>query len=874
MINREIYIHASDNSYIYYYDDDGEKYFVRGKPVATDSTKEHGEIYVDLNTSNIRWKDFHSDQIYQIKGKAVQETSERPSNELYISGEKDLYLSKNFFENVVSRNYFTNQGSSFGYSGDINLFIVLDASGSMDEVFGSGTRISSAKNALVNFVNGLPLSGGSLNLNVGYAYFRISSTIVESEISTFNAAKKSSIISKISNTPVGGGTPIESALNTANNRLNGLSGINIAVFVGDLFSSSGQNEAYSLQNNGIELKLIGIELTASQQSTASTYFVNPSESYFRNATTLNELQSGINESVEIQESQNIIRLYKNPERTINVLENIEIGPLEESSTTRNVTNVYGSLFSYSEKIKDFDIEGVRSGYTYDINYSYVEGSDGNFSCNTRELSDIYSSDTNIVIVYDNSGSMDGIREANVKSALKNMIDDLPTDLDISLGFTYFTTSATNLVSLTEVTSEFKTTIKNAIDSVNAGGGTEVDEGLISAINQIQSSNNTNGKNIILLITDAPEGRVDSNQGSGATEEVGQIIENFNISLRTVQLSEQPFLLGDFNRYAQGDNADLVEQAIQDAIFSDFLMQNSIPSAQACSGNTGQIDAICNFYKTGHVWKQINGDLELVATSTSSCRLDSDIGVKTRVVNNTTYVCNGVFSVDYCNGSPGTVSEWTNFTAIDENGEDFYLTVTEYPTLREPDYTQGILNATWYEVSSYYTSNSYASSKSELDNYFNSSLSGVNFGGSEVFTGQISWGDSGQIGAGGLVGAKPSYLPDEGYSWRVDGYIYAPTTGTYEFYCDGDDALDVSVNGQTVASFYGGHGFNGSWTGGVDTSGTIFQTNSNIYLNGGNLYPFYARMQEGKVIDGIQVGWKKPGDSSISLIPGSNFYIQN
>jgi hypothetical protein len=142
---------------------------------------------------------------------------------------------------------------------------------------------------------------------------------------------------------------------------------------------------------------------------------------------------------------------------------------------------------------------------------------------------------------------------------------------------------------------------------------------------------------------------------------------------------------------------------------------------------------------------------------------------------------------------------------------------------------------------------------------------VTFGGTGTHSLNINWGDAGQTGAGGVVGSKPVYLPADQFSWSVEGFILAPETGTYTFGVDSDDGSDVHVNGVNVANFYGPHGFFGAWTGGAN------QNSNTIYLQAGQFYSFRARMQDGAVNDGIQVGWRKPSDSSIGLIPASVFF---
>ena len=85
---------------------------------------------------------------------------------------------------------------------------------------------------------------------------------------------------------------------------------------------------------------------------------------------------------------------------------------------------------------------------------------------------------------------------------------------------------------------------------------------------------------------------------------------------------------------------------------------------------------------------------------------------------------------------------------------------------------------------------------------------------------------------------------------------APETGTYTFGVDSDDASDVLINGNMVASYYGGHGF----------SGGVSNHTGTVSLTQGNQYDFAARFEEGGGGDGIAVAWQKPSDSSLSKFP--------
>jgi hypothetical protein len=185
------------------------------------------------------------------------------------------------------------------------------------------------------------------------------------------------------------------------------------------------------------------------------------------------------------------------------------------------------------------------------------------------------------------------------------------------------------------------------------------------------------------------------------------------------------------------------------------------------------------------------------------------------------------------------------------------------TWNNPYYTSGGLTYTYYTQGS----STNPTTEAGLNALFNTLTVSptVTFGGSGAHSTNINWSSDGSSGAGGATGSKPAYLPASQFSWMVEGYILAPETGTYFFGCDGDDAMDVFVNGVNVANFYGGHGFSGSWNAGVG------QFSGSISLTAGQYYTFRARMQDGGSADGFQVGWRKPSDGSISLIPSSAFF---
>jgi alpha-tubulin suppressor-like RCC1 family protein len=176
---------------------------------------------------------------------------------------------------------------------------------------------------------------------------------------------------------------------------------------------------------------------------------------------------------------------------------------------------------------------------------------------------------------------------------------------------------------------------------------------------------------------------------------------------------------------------------------------------------------------------------------------------------------------------------------------------------------GYLTYEWYT----HTATVHPTTTTGLNAFFTTATSGVTFGGSGVYGDIINWGDSGQTGILGVVGAKPPYLPADSYSWRVFGFIKAPETGIYTFSVDGDDACDIIVDGQVIAFWYNGHGFSSQ----VPRPATAVGT---ISLTAGQIYSFEVRFEEISGGDGIVAAWQPPSGSSIVAIPPSVFVRGN
>jgi hypothetical protein len=96
------------------------------------------------------------------------------------------------------------------------------------------------------------------------------------------------------------------------------------------------------------------------------------------------------------------------------------------------------------------------------------------------------------------------------------------------------------------------------------------------------------------------------------------------------------------------------------------------------------------------------------------------------------------------------------------------------------------------------------------------------------------------------------IPNGGdrFAVQVSGYFIPEETGTYTFTCEGDDGVDLFINGVNVANHYGAHG--------IDSLGSHTGT---INLVEGTKYTFRARMQENGGGEGLRVFWRKPSENA-------------
>lgn len=155
---------------------------------------------------------------------------------------------------------------------------------------------------------------------------------------------------------------------------------------------------------------------------------------------------------------------------------------------------------------------------------------------------------------------------------------------------------------------------------------------------------------------------------------------------------------------------------------------------------------------------------------------------------------------------------------------------------------GYLNYTVYNMATYqFGAGSYANSGGDFDNMFNIT-NGATIYGSGVTTVQnaIYYQNTFAPGSPGSYNAIKSY-----------GYFIPKETGTYSFGVDGDDGVDIVIDGNVVTSFYGPHGYGGYRYG-------------TINLVAGNSYSFQVRMQNVGGGWGVYAVWKRPSQSTWSV----------
>nr|WP_283102798.1 DUF6701 domain-containing protein [Shewanella abyssi] len=96
-----------------------------------------------------------------------------------------------------------------------------------------------------------------------------------------------------------------------------------------------------------------------------------------------------------------------------------------------------------------------------------------------------------------------------------------------------------------------------------------------------------------------------------------------------------------------------------------------------------------------------------------------------------------------------------------------------------------------------------------------------------------------------------------YLGIFEGFIDAPETGEYTFAIDGDDAIELLIDGEVITGFYDAHAI---------CDCTSYQ--GKVSLEQGT-HTIELRFHEAFGYESFQLYWQKPADSSLSIVPASS-----
>ncbi len=104
--------------------------------------------------------------------------------------------------------------------------------------------------------------------------------------------------------------------------------------------------------------------------------------------------------------------------------------------------------------------------------------------------------------------------------------------------------------------------------------------------------------------------------------------------------------------------------------------------------------------------------------------------------------------------------------------------------------------------------------------------------------------------------------NEYYLALIEGYLYAPEDGFYNFAVNGDDAVELKLNDTVYSSWYGPHGAN---------TAPNEEHDENTWGLSKGYHKLGYRMQEFEGGDSFYAYWRKPSESITNIIPPSAFF---
>ena len=131
--------------------------------------------------------------------------------------------------------------------------------------------------------------------------------------------------------------------------------------------------------------------------------------------------------------------------------------------------------------------------------------------NNPAVNIVWMEGSEAVIIIDHSGSMGTQKMASAKSGAKSYLDKLKeTDYGAVVKFN---SSVTTVGSLAKLDAATKSTYKNRINSISAGGGTAIGSALRAGLNILKTSTRQGTFKYIILLTDGQNGSGESPTGS-------------------------------------------------------------------------------------------------------------------------------------------------------------------------------------------------------------------------------------------------------------------------------------------------------------------------------------------------------------------------
>jgi Ca-activated chloride channel family protein len=116
--------------------------------------------------------------------------------------------------------------------------------------------------------------------------------------------------------------------------------------------------------------------------------------------------------------------------------------------------------------------------------------------------------TNVMLVVDTSGSMEGQKLANVQEALQTFLDQIKSDAE-RVGLIEFFTDVTERVRIDTLENN-RSDLTRAVDRMEAGGNTALLDGVAAAYDRLQDLNDPGRINAIVVMTDGKENASSTN----------------------------------------------------------------------------------------------------------------------------------------------------------------------------------------------------------------------------------------------------------------------------------------------------------------------------------------------------------------------------